>query len=109
MKCRKKGTGEEVAVKVVKNKAAYFNQVPKREWKYNEKPDGRTNFFFLQGFMEVKILEHMNKHYDPSSRYSVRLLDYFIFNRHLCMFVLQNIFPPTLTFLLTSFSGFLSC
>jgi dual specificity protein kinase YAK1 len=70
VKCRKQHTNEEVAIKIVKNKPAYFNQ----------------------GLVEVQILEHLNKFFDTSSIYSVRLLDYFIHHRHLCMvFELLNI------------------
>ncbi|KAL1918652.1 uncharacterized protein VTP21DRAFT_2674 [Calcarisporiella thermophila] len=64
VKCQNMKTQEIVAVKVVKNKPAYFNQ----------------------SMMEVTILELLNEHYDKEDRHHlIRLLDTFIHRRHLCL------------------------
>eukprot|EP00020_Sapocribrum_chincoteaguense_P001566 CAMPEP_0170751496 /NCGR_PEP_ID=MMETSP0437-20130122/11481_1 /TAXON_ID=0 /ORGANISM="Sexangularia sp." /LENGTH=844 /DNA_ID=CAMNT_0011090533 /DNA_START=144 /DNA_END=2678 /DNA_ORIENTATION=- len=56
--------GKEYAVKVVKNKPAYFNQ----------------------GLIEVQILKALNKEHDPDdAHHLVRLTDHFIYRRHLCL------------------------
>lgn len=63
-KCRHLETGQFVAVKVVKNKLAYFNQ----------------------GLVEVRILELLNGQYDPSDQaHIVRLREFFVFKKHLCL------------------------
>ncbi|KAL7746253.1 dual specificity protein kinase yak1 [Sorochytrium milnesiophthora] len=64
VKCRNLKTRDIVAVKVVKNKPAYFNQ----------------------SMMEVTILELLNKRHDPSNRHHItRMHDTFIFRKHLCL------------------------
>ena len=64
VKCRNMKTKEMVAVKVIKNKPAYFNQ----------------------STMEVSILDILNNRYDPEDKYPiVKLLDSFIFRKHLCL------------------------
>ncbi|GAA94673.1 uncharacterized protein L969DRAFT_62492 [Mixia osmundae IAM 14324] len=64
VKCQNMKTHEIVAVKVVKNKPAYFNQ----------------------SMMEVTILEMLNNAWDPQDRHHIlRLKDTFIHARHLCL------------------------
>ncbi|CCA68333.1 related to YAK1-ser/thr protein kinase [Serendipita indica DSM 11827] len=64
VKCQNTRTHEIVAVKVVKNKPAYFNQ----------------------SMMEVTILEMLNKDYDPHDEHHIlRLRDSFIHKNHLCL------------------------
>jgi len=56
--------GKNFAVKVVKNRPAYLNQ----------------------GFVEIQILELLNKQIDPDDNCRiVRLADYFVFRKHLCL------------------------
>ncbi|CAG8484985.1 3045_t:CDS:2 [Acaulospora colombiana] len=64
VKCQNLKTKETVAVKVVKNKPAYFNQ----------------------SMMEVTILELLNNTWDSQDQHHIlRLLDTFIHRRHLCL------------------------
>ncbi|KAG0227699.1 dual specificity protein kinase yak1 [Actinomortierella wolfii] len=64
VKCQNLKTNAIVAVKVVKNKPAYFNQ----------------------SMMEVTVLELLNERYDREDRHHIlRLLDTFIHRRHLCL------------------------
>ncbi|KAJ7902097.1 kinase-like domain-containing protein [Mycena olivaceomarginata] len=64
VKCQNMKTHEIVAVKVVKNKPAYFNQ----------------------SMMEVTILEMLNKNSDPNDQHHIlRLRDSFIHRQHLCL------------------------
>ncbi|TFL01585.1 kinase-like domain-containing protein [Pterulicium gracile] len=64
VKCQNMKTHEIVAVKVVKNKPAYFNQ----------------------SMMEVTILEMLNKNCDPNDEHHIlRLRDSFIHKNHLCL------------------------
>ncbi|THV02423.1 kinase-like protein [Dendrothele bispora CBS 962.96] len=64
VKCQNMKTHEVVAVKVVKNKPAYFNQ----------------------SMMEVTILELLNKQCDPQDEHHIlRLRDSFIHRSHLCL------------------------
>ncbi|KAF8635188.1 hypothetical protein AX17_003964 [Amanita inopinata Kibby_2008] len=64
VKCQNMKTHEVVAVKVVKNKPAYFNQ----------------------SMMEVTILELLNKNCDPNDEHHIlRLRDSFIHRNHLCL------------------------
>ncbi|KAK0461257.1 kinase-like domain-containing protein [Desarmillaria tabescens] len=64
VKCQNMKTHEIVAVKVVKNKPAYFNQ----------------------SMMEVTILELLNKSCDPDDQHHIlRLRDSFIHRNHLCL------------------------
>ncbi|KAK7005729.1 Serine/threonine-protein kinase ppk15 [Favolaschia claudopus] len=64
VKCQNMKTHEIVAVKVVKNKPAYFNQ----------------------SMMEVTILEMLNKTSDPNDQHHIlRLRDSFIHRSHLCL------------------------
>ncbi|KAF8210574.1 hypothetical protein K438DRAFT_1809926 [Mycena galopus ATCC 62051] len=64
VKCQNMKTHEIVAVKVVKNKPAYFNQ----------------------SMMEVTILEMLNKNSDPNDQHHIlRLRDSFIHRSHLCL------------------------
>ncbi|KAH0827368.1 kinase-like protein [Lanmaoa asiatica] len=64
VKCQNMKTNEIVAVKVVKNKPAYFNQ----------------------SMMEVTILELLNNQCDPADEHHIlRLRDSFIHRNHLCL------------------------
>ncbi|KAI7831761.1 hypothetical protein BC939DRAFT_149344 [Gamsiella multidivaricata] len=64
VKCQNLKTNEIVAVKVIKNKPAYFNQ----------------------SMMEVTVLELLNERYDVDDRHHIlRLRDTFIHRRHLCL------------------------
>ncbi|TBU33846.1 kinase-like protein [Dichomitus squalens] len=64
VKCQNMKTHEVVAVKVVKNKPAYFNQ----------------------SMMEVTILELLNQQCDPQDEHHIlRLRDSFIHKNHLCL------------------------
>ncbi|KAL5523690.1 hypothetical protein ACEPAG_7863 [Sanghuangporus baumii] len=64
VKCQNMKTHEIVAVKVVKNKPAYFNQ----------------------SMMEVTILELLNNQCDPQDEHHIlRLRDSFIHKNHLCL------------------------
>lgn len=66
VKCQRVKTGELVAVKVIKNQPAYFNQ----------------------SMMEVTVLELLNGKHDPQDRHHiVRMRDTFIFRQHLCVVV----------------------
>ena len=62
--CRSLLTGAIVAVKVVKNKPAYFRQA----------------------MLETQILETLNSQLDPNNTHNiVRLLDTFVHRHHLCL------------------------
>lgn len=64
VKCQNMKTHEIVAVKVIKNKPAYFNQ----------------------SMMEVTILEMLNGTWDPNDKHHIlRLRDTFIHAKHLCL------------------------
>ncbi|KAJ3369510.1 dual specificity protein kinase yak1 [Allomyces arbusculus] len=64
VKCQNLKTKEIVAVKVIKNKPAYFNQ----------------------SLTEVKVLELLNHKYDKNDTHHIlRLKDSFVFRRHLCL------------------------
>ena len=64
VKCKHLLSGKLVAVKIIKNEQAYFNQ----------------------SLMEVTILEMLNKRYDPADQHHVtRMLDTFVFRSHLCI------------------------
>ncbi|KAG0346234.1 dual specificity protein kinase yak1 [Podila humilis] len=64
VKCQNLKTNAIVAVKVIKNKPAYFNQ----------------------SMMEVTVLELLNERYDVNDRHHIlRLQDTFIHRRHLCL------------------------
>ncbi|KAK7204705.1 kinase-like domain-containing protein [Myxozyma melibiosi] len=64
VKCQNLKTQEVVAVKVIKNKPAYFNQ----------------------SMMEVSILEHLNTSVDKNDEHHLlRLRDKFIHREHLCL------------------------
>ena len=63
-RCQKNGTKEVVAIKIIKNKAAYHSQ----------------------GLLEIKIARLLNNTFDPKDeRHIVRLLDSFEFNKHICL------------------------
>lgn len=63
-RCQKDGTKEVVAIKIIKNKAAYHSQ----------------------GLLEIKIARLLNTTFDPrDERHIVRLLDSFEFNNHICL------------------------
>ncbi|KIJ49669.1 hypothetical protein M422DRAFT_161158 [Sphaerobolus stellatus SS14] len=64
VKCQNVKTGEILAVKVIKNKPAYFNQ----------------------SMMEVTILQMLNNDFDPTDEHHIlRLKDSFIHRSHLCL------------------------
>ncbi|KAI9264296.1 kinase-like domain-containing protein [Phascolomyces articulosus] len=64
VKCRNTKTQQIFAVKVVKNKTAYFKQ----------------------SMMEVAILEMLNQRHDPEDQHHIlRLKDTFIHKKHLCL------------------------
>lgn len=66
VKCQNVGTRELVAVKVIKNQAAFFNQ----------------------SMMEVTVLEMLNQRYDREDKHHiVRMRDTFVFRQHLCIVV----------------------
>eukprot|EP00596_Hydrurales_sp_CCMP1899_P009653 CAMPEP_0119038234 /NCGR_PEP_ID=MMETSP1177-20130426/7001_1 /TAXON_ID=2985 /ORGANISM="Ochromonas sp, Strain CCMP1899" /LENGTH=1235 /DNA_ID=CAMNT_0007000509 /DNA_START=147 /DNA_END=3854 /DNA_ORIENTATION=+ len=63
-RCQKDSTKEVVAIKIIKNKAAYHSQ----------------------GLLEIKIARLLNNTFDPKNeRHIVRLLDSFEFNNHICL------------------------
>lgn len=63
-RCQKDETKEVVAIKIIKNKAAYHSQ----------------------GLLEIKIARLLNNTFDPKDeRHIVRLLDSFEFNNHICL------------------------
>ncbi|KAJ2432963.1 dual specificity protein kinase yak1 [Coemansia sp. RSA 2522] len=62
VKCQNLKTGDLVAVKVIKNKTAYYNQ----------------------SMMEVQMLDLLNKKYDVDDRHHIlRLKEWFVFRNHL--------------------------
>ncbi|KAJ2376562.1 dual specificity protein kinase yak1, partial [Coemansia sp. RSA 2611] len=62
VKCQNLKTGDLVAVKVIKNKTAYYNQ----------------------SMMEVQMLDLLNKKYDIDDRHHIlRLKEWFVFRNHL--------------------------
>ncbi|KAK9836015.1 hypothetical protein WJX81_006394 [Elliptochloris bilobata] len=64
VKCRLQETGEEVAVKVIKNQQA----------------------FYCQARVEIGVLNFLNQRCDPHDRHHiVRMRDYFLHRRHLCL------------------------
>lgn len=64
VKCICTSTKEQVAIKVIKNKKAFKNQ----------------------GVIEIKILDILNRIYDPNGENPlVRMLDFFVFREHLCI------------------------
>ncbi|XP_043816000.1 dual specificity protein kinase YAK1 homolog isoform X2 [Manihot esculenta] len=63
-KCWFAETNSFVAVKIIKNQPAYYQQA----------------------LVEVSILRTLNKKYDPEDKHHiVRIYDYFVFQRHLCI------------------------
>ncbi|KDP39566.1 hypothetical protein JCGZ_02586 [Jatropha curcas] len=63
-KCWVSETNSFVAVKIIKNQPAYYQQA----------------------LVEVSILTTLNKKYDPEDKHHiVRIYDYFVFQRHLCI------------------------
>uniref|UniRef100_A0A1S3DVJ8 Dual specificity protein kinase YAK1 homolog n=2 Tax=Cicer arietinum TaxID=3827 RepID=A0A1S3DVJ8_CICAR len=63
-KCWDSDTDSFVAVKIIKNQPAYYQQA----------------------LVEVTILTTLNKKYDPEDKHHiVRIYDYFVFQRHLCI------------------------
>ncbi|OMO87272.1 hypothetical protein CCACVL1_09156 [Corchorus capsularis] len=63
-KCWVPETGSFVAVKIIKNQPAYYQQA----------------------LVEVSILTTLNKKYDPEDKHHiVRIYDYFVYQRHLCI------------------------
>ncbi|KAL5724673.1 dual-specificity kinase [Ranunculus cassubicifolius] len=63
-KCWVSETNSYVAVKIIKNQPAYYQQA----------------------LVEVSILTTLNKKFDPEDKHHiVRILDYFVFQRHLCI------------------------
>ncbi|KAI4295237.1 hypothetical protein L6164_035304 [Bauhinia variegata] len=63
-KCWVSDTKSFVAVKIIKNQPAYYQQA----------------------LVEVSILTTLNKKYDPEDKYHiVRIYDYFVYQRHLCI------------------------
>lgn len=66
VKCQNLKTKELVAVKVIKNQPAFFNQ----------------------SMMEVTVLEMLNQRYDKDDKHHiVRMRDTFVFRQHLCIVV----------------------
>lgn len=63
VKCVREDNGDVVAVKVVKNLPAYFHQAR----------------------VEVGILQMLNARCESDKTHIVKLLDYFVFEKHLCM------------------------
>jgi len=64
IKCRDETTNKLVAIKVLKNKPAYFKQ----------------------GLLEIAILTVMNTNTDPTGeRRTLRFYDHFLFRNHLCL------------------------
>mmetsp|Transcript_37515 Transcript_37515/g.27660 ORF Transcript_37515/g.27660 Transcript_37515/m.27660 type:complete len:139 (+) Transcript_37515:58-474(+) len=64
VKCECKVNKELVAIKVIKNKKSFKNQ----------------------GVIEIKILDLLNRIYDPVGEFPiVRMLDFFVFREHLCI------------------------
>lgn len=63
VKCVREDNGEVVAVKVVKNLPAYFHQAR----------------------VEVGILQMLNARSETDKNHIVKLLDYFVFEKHLCL------------------------
>lgn len=63
-KCWVPDTSSFVAVKIIKNQTAYYQQA----------------------LVEVSILTTLNKKYDPEDKHHVvRIYDYFVYQRHLCI------------------------
>lgn len=63
-KCWNSDTNSFVAVKIIKNQPAYYQQA----------------------LVEVTILTTLNKKYDPEDKHHiVRIYDYFVYQRHLCI------------------------
>lgn len=63
-KCWVPDTGSFVAVKIIKNQTAYYQQA----------------------LVEVAILTSLNTKYDPEDKHHVvRIYDYFVYQRHLCI------------------------
>ncbi|XP_019054412.1 PREDICTED: probable serine/threonine-protein kinase yakA isoform X2 [Nelumbo nucifera] len=63
-KCWVPDTNSYVAVKIIKNQPAYYQQA----------------------LVEVSILTTLNKKFDPGDKsHIVRILDYFVYQRHLCI------------------------
>eukprot|EP00897_Mesotaenium_endlicherianum_P002943 jgi/Mesen1/2677/ME000167S01827 len=63
-KCIRDDTGDMCAVKVIKNQPAYFHQAQ----------------------VEISILRLLNEQYDVDDKHHiVRLVDHFVFQRHLCI------------------------
>ncbi|XP_062119633.1 dual specificity protein kinase YAK1 homolog isoform X1 [Humulus lupulus] len=63
-KCWNSDKGTFVAVKIIKNQPAYYQQA----------------------LVEVSLLRTLNKNYDPEDKHHiVRIYDYFVFQRHLCI------------------------
>lgn len=70
-RCQKEKSGDQVALKVIKNIPAYYNQ----------------------GLLEIKIVSMLNTSYDPNNQcHIVRILDSFEFKSHICVvFELLNL------------------
>ena len=64
VRCTDSETGKTVAVKVIKNQPAYYHQAR----------------------VEISIVQMLNTRYDPNGeRPIVRMMDYFVFQKHLCL------------------------
>lgn len=64
LKCHHSGSSSHVALKIIKNKPAYFHQA----------------------LVEVRILQMLNQELDPDDdKRIVRMLDFFVYRKHLCI------------------------
>jgi dual specificity protein kinase YAK1 len=64
VKCLDTETNDYVAVKVIKNQPAFYHQA----------------------LVEVSLLRALNQTHDPDDQYNiVRMLDYLLFQNHLCI------------------------
>lgn len=64
LKCQKGAGSYPIALKIIKNKPAYFHQA----------------------LVEVRILQMLNQEFDPDDEHRmVRMLDFFVYRKHLCI------------------------
>lgn len=64
LKCNPSSGGQPIALKIIKNKPAYFHQA----------------------LVEVRILQMLNQDFDPDDeKRIVRMLDFFVYRKHLCI------------------------
>ena len=84
VKCRVEKTNQLVAIKVVKNRAAYYSQSLMEISVLNMV--GAPYQFKACARIFTEMVSKLNVEFDPEGRYPItRLLNYFVYRQHLCL------------------------